>query len=46
MELLHGEVTGKLIDLFYRVYLVLGFGFLKGCIARRWSLKGKGQGWI
>ena len=44
MELKHAEITGPLIDLFFSVYRVLGYGFLERVYANSMVLAGKDVG--
>jgi hypothetical protein len=38
MELLHKEVTDKILGAFYTVYNVLGYGFLEKYMRMQWPL--------
>lgn len=44
MELKHGDITGRLIDLFYLVYRTLGYGFLERVYANSMVVAGKRLG--
>jgi GxxExxY protein len=44
MELIHGETTGPLIDLFFYVYKTLGFGFLERVYMNSMAVAGKRMG--
>lgn len=44
MELKHGEITGRMIDLFYKVYLTLGYGFLEGVYRNAMMVAGNMSG--
>jgi GxxExxY protein len=41
MELKHAEITGPFIDLFFRIYRALGYGFLENVYANAMVNAGK-----